>query len=98
MGWRDRRIPRNVRAAANLYQRDAIYPLGGNPRIEAEDPARTRILFNRRYFYRGRRIAMAGEPWIRRWWLAGHLKMEYDEEPWLEVERLIRESASPGRP
>lgn len=95
-GLRDRRIPSNVRQAANLYQRDS-FPIEGNPRIEAEDPVRTRILFNRRFHYAGRTIPMPGEPWIRRFWLRGHLKMEYDDEPWREVERLIGETVSRWR-
>ncbi|MCU0245518.1 MAG: hypothetical protein MUC42_03030 [Bryobacter sp.] len=81
-------LPPNVREAANLYQRES-WPIVGVPRIRAEDPARTRILLNREYRYRGKEIDMGSEGWWRRTFMSSHLKMEYDPEVWREVERLI---------
>ena len=81
-------VPPNVTAAANLYQRD-FGPVRGAPEITAEDPRQTRVLGNWRYSYQGRDVAMPGEPWIRRWFMGSHLKMEYDPEPWRRVRDLL---------
>ena len=48
------RVPPNVQAAANWFQRDHLF-IKGAPLLRAEDPARTRILFNRKVSYKGRR-------------------------------------------
>jgi hypothetical protein len=85
-------VPPNVSEAANLYQRDLGF-VRGAAKIEAEDPAHTRILGNWHYSYRGRAIAMPGEPWIRRTFIGSHLKMEYDPEPWDRVTALLLAAA-----
>jgi pimeloyl-ACP methyl ester carboxylesterase len=81
-------VPANVATAANLFQRD-FGPVRGAPKIVAEDPRQTRILGNWRYSYKGRDIPMPGEPFLRRWFMGSHLKMEYDPEPWRCVRDLI---------
>ncbi len=90
-------IPPNVGAAANLFQRD-FGPVRGTPRITAENDAFTRVLGNWRYSYKGRNVPMPGEPWIRRWFLGSHLKMEYDAEPWTRVRNLIVWACSTAGP
>ena len=92
VGKNDSRIPPNVRAAANLYQ--SSLPVRGQSRIVAEDPARTRIIVNRQYHYRGKDIETPGEPWVRRFFLRGHVTMEYDPEVWDEAERLLLSAIS----
>lgn len=92
VGGGDRWIPPNVASALNLFQRDSWWPVRGEKRIRAEDPARTRILENREFRYNGRRIDMPGEPWIRRTFMRGHLKMEYDPEVWSLVEQRLLEA------
>ena len=81
-------VPPNVSVAANFYQRD-FGPVRGARQIVAEDPWQTRILGNWRYSYKGRDVAMPGEPFIRRWFMGSHLKMEYDPEPWRRVRDLL---------
>ncbi len=81
-------VPPNVAEAANFYQRD-FGAVRGAPKITAEDPGTTRILGNWRYSYTGKEVPMPGEPFIRRWFLGAHLKMEYDLEPWDRVRGLI---------
>ncbi len=87
-GFDDSRIPPNVQAAANLYQRDL--PVRGQSKIHPEDPTRTRILGNWRYRYnRANPVPLPGESWLRRFWLRGHLKMGYDQNVWRQVEELL---------
>lgn len=90
IGKDSRRIPPNVASALNLYQRDS-WPVAGQSRIEAEDPRRTVILGNRRFSYWGKHIDMETEPWVRRVFTRGHLKMEYDPEVWRAVEDALLE-------
>ena len=89
IGRGGRMVPANVAAAVNLYQRDSFWPVRGRKRIIAEDPARTRILGNHRFRYHGRKITMPDETWLRRTFLRGHLRMEYDPEVWSFVERNL---------
>jgi hypothetical protein len=88
-------VPPNVAVAANFYQRD-FGPVRGAPKIAAVDPQRTRILGNWRYQYGGRDVAMPGEPFIRRWFMGSHLKMEYDPAPWIRVRDLIVSACQNG--
>lgn len=87
------RVPPNVAAALNLYQRDHLF-LKGERHFTAEDPARTRILGNFRFRYRGKNVNdlgiedYAGEPWIRRAAIGSHLKMEYDKR----VRKIVRDA------
>lgn len=77
-------VPPNVHAALNIYQRDHLF-IKGEDNFTAEDPARTRILGNRRFYYRGKDVDdlgvqdYANEPWIRRAFIGSHLKIEYDQ-------------------
>lgn len=89
-------VPPNVAVAANLYQRERF--IRGTSKITAEDPACTKILGNWRYTYNGRNIPMPGEPWIRRFFIGPHLKMEYDLEPWNLVKRLIVSAVKTEKP
>jgi pimeloyl-ACP methyl ester carboxylesterase len=86
-------VPPNVTEAANLFQRD-YFPVRGAPSITAEDSARTRIIENTQYFYRGKDIPMPDEFWKNRAFMGAHLKMEYDPQVWAHVERLIVEAAT----
>jgi pimeloyl-ACP methyl ester carboxylesterase len=86
-------VPPNVAMAANLYQRD-FGPVRGASKIVAEDPRQTRILGNWRYSYKGQDAAMPGEPFLRRWFMGSHLKMEYDPEPWRRVKDLLVSSVN----
>jgi hypothetical protein len=90
VGLHDTEIPGNVAAAANFFQHEG-WALKGRPAIRAVDPARTQILGNFEYHYRGKRISEPGENWVRRFVLGTHLKLESDPEVWNAVERLILE-------
>jgi hypothetical protein len=85
-------VPPNVALAANLYQRDLGF-IKGAPKIFAQDPQRSRILGNWRYRYSRHKVEMPGEPWIRRWFMGSHLKMEYDHEPWQRIRELLSSAA-----
>lgn len=92
VGIRDGKIPSNVQAAANLYQRD-FGPIRGQSKIRAEDPARTRILGNWRYTYPPDKIFdTSAMPIGHRLILNPHLKMEFDPEVQLKVHMLIAEA------
>jgi hypothetical protein len=84
-------VPPNVRAAANLYQRES-WPVNGQPEIRAEDPSRTRILGNHRFSYDGKHIDTSEDAWIRRVFMRGHIKMEFDPEVWARVESYVVEA------
>ncbi|MCZ2155171.1 MAG: hypothetical protein LC114_14935 [Bryobacterales bacterium] len=87
------RISPNVAAALNLYQRDHLF-LNGERHFRAEDPSRTKILGNYRFYYRGKDaedlgvVDYAEEPWIRRAAIGSHLKMEYDKQ----VRKIVRDA------
>jgi pimeloyl-ACP methyl ester carboxylesterase len=87
-------VPPNVREAANIYQRDNLF-VKGAPRITAADPARTRILYNRRVTYRGREhsIDASNDTAVHRFFLGAHTLMEYDPAVWDEVERFVIRAA-----
>jgi hypothetical protein len=83
------KVPPNVRRAANLYQGDLGF-IRGHGKIEAEDPTQTQILANIRYKYpRNKEINLYTEPWVRRTFMASHLKFEYDPAVWAKSEELI---------
>lgn len=74
-------IPPNVQTAINLYQNDSWF-INGAKRIVAQDPTRTRILGNHQFFYPDGKPVNWPE-WetpLRKYWMKGHLKMEYDPE------------------
>jgi hypothetical protein len=97
VGRDDTVVPANVRAAANLYQRDWV--LRGEEKIRAADPSKTRIIGNFRYKYRGkdgRRVPYPKEETtLRKIFLNRHLEMQYDPAVWDHVERLILEAIGP---
>lgn len=83
------KVPPNVKRAANLYQRDLGF-IRGHGKLEAEDPNRTKILTNLRYKYpRSKNVNLYTEPWVRRTFMASHLKFEYDPEVWAKTEELL---------
>ena len=91
MGIHDLLIPRNVKAAANIFQHDP-FTIQGQQEIRAEDPAATRILENTRqsYFFRPLETLRASDAsWARRTLGGSHAKMELDPALWLHVEELI---------
>jgi hypothetical protein len=84
-------IPPNVRAAANLYQRDLGF-IRGLGRIRAEDPERTKIIGNFRFRYPlGKEINLYTEPWVRKTFMTSHLKFEYDPEVWAMALDLLKQ-------
>jgi hypothetical protein len=93
VGANDSTIPGNVAAAVNYFEREG-WPIRGQKRITAADPARTAILGNYEYRYRGKQIDESGENWASRVFFGTHLKMEDDPALWSEVEKLIVEYAA----
>ena len=88
IGRGDAVIPPNVARAANLFQREGLF-LRGQPEIRPEDPARTVILGNFRYDYRGKHVDLSELSWIKRKFQTAHDKMDFDPAVWMRVERLI---------
>lgn len=89
-------VPPNVREAANIFQRDHFF-IKGAPEIRAADPARTRILFNRKVSYKDRKFPMTEHSGIERFFMDEHAMVEYDRGLWDEVVRLITGAiAGPG--
>jgi pimeloyl-ACP methyl ester carboxylesterase len=87
-------VPPNVRAAANWFQRDHLF-IKGAPLLRAEDPARTRILFNRKVSYKGRRgeFEIDEQSRMQTFFMGEHLIMEFDMPLWREVQELVIEAA-----
>lgn len=85
-------VPPNVREAANFFQRDSC-PVCGAKRIEAQDPDRTNILGNFQWKYRHKDIDIHSEPWVRRFFVREHEKMEFDPEMWAAVKKIIVDAA-----
>lgn len=95
VGKDDHIIPPNVKAAANLYQREGL--IRGEDEIRAADPAKTRILGNVRYTYKGREVPLPPKlAWFKRALRSPHVKMNHDPQVWAEVEQLIL-AAAEGR-
>jgi hypothetical protein len=88
VGRGDAAVPPNVRKAANLFQRNGPF-IRGEREIRADDPARTQILGNWQYDYRGKRIDLTGKPWWKRLFSNAHTRMEFDPEVWAKLEELI---------
>ncbi|WP_155121293.1 hypothetical protein [Bryobacter aggregatus] len=98
VGFRDGKVPSNVKAAANLYQRE-MGPIRGRSRIQAEDARKTVILGNWRYRYpRSKKIDVSEETPLRQLLMNPHVKMEFDPEVWQKVEDLIRSSIASSGP
>ena len=92
-GLHDSRIPGNVRAAANFYQRE-WFTIWGEGKISAADPTRTRILGNFEYEYPLTRVETWPESWPRRVFGGGHARMEADPRLWARIEALIEEAGA----
>jgi hypothetical protein len=93
-GQNDKTIPPNVAEAVNFYQPDGL--LHGEPVIQAEDPARTRILGNYRSEYASIPYNCKDYPWYDRWLLTReHTQIECDPAVWGQVESLIRSKLPP---
>jgi hypothetical protein len=89
-GKEDYALPPNVAEAVNLYQPE--WPIRGSRTIRAEDATKTRILGNFRYDSAQDRPLSDEydvEPYLRRSFMGGHLKMEYDPAVWARAEELI---------
>lgn len=88
VGRGDAVIPPNVARAANLFQRDG-FTIRGERKIRAADAARTRILGNHRFTYRGKKIDLSEVSWFKRLLQRAHTKMDHDAEVWALVEKTI---------
>jgi pimeloyl-ACP methyl ester carboxylesterase len=88
VGIDDGMIPPNVKAAANLYQRDFL-PVRGASTIRAADPARTEILGNFQYHYEPGFVLSPDQSVARMIFMGAHSKMEIDPAVWAQVQRLI---------
>jgi len=89
MGQNDQMIPANVREAANFYQADGL--LRGQPKIQAADATRTKILGNYRMEYKTKSVACHQYPWYDKLFVRYHTEIECDPAVWNQVESLIRE-------
>jgi hypothetical protein len=89
-GLRDSRIPPNVKAAANYYQKE-ILTFRGESEIRAVDPTKTKILANIRFHYPPFLPSYSRpESWARRKLGGAHAKLEADPVLWVGVEAMIR--------
>lgn len=88
VGRGDALVPPNVVCAANLYQSNGIF-LRGEPRIRAQDPARTTIIGNFRYDYRRKRVDLSQVSWLKKVFRTAHTKMDFDPDVWTRVEGMI---------
>jgi hypothetical protein len=88
VGRDDAVIPPNVARAANLFQRNG-WVIRGEPEIRAADPARTEVVGNFEYDYRGKRIDISKVSWFKKIFRVAHTKMEYDPDVWARVEELL---------
>jgi len=87
-GENDSLIPANVAQAANFYQPDGA--LHGRAEIRAADPARTSILGNYRFDYKGSSLTCERYPWWDRYFVKAHTQIECDPKVWTQIESLIR--------
>jgi hypothetical protein len=86
-GEDDRVIPGNVAEAANFYQLNGF--LHGERHIRAGDPARTHIIGNFRFDYKGAPLDCKEYPWYNRLFMKAHTQIECDPKVWGQVEDLI---------
>jgi hypothetical protein len=89
-GEDDSLIPANVLQAANFYQPDGL--LHSRTEIRAADPARTHILGNFRFDYKGSRLTCQQYPWWDRYFVKAHTQIECDPRVWTQIDSLIRSS------
>lgn len=92
VGRNDEVIPSNVKAAANLYQRNGKV-IRGPQAIRAQDPNRTQILGNFRYDYTDSTIDISDLPWHKTFLRSDHARMDRDPKVWQKVEELIVKAA-----
>jgi hypothetical protein len=91
VGCHDAVIPRNVRYAANLFQRNGIL-IRGEPLIRPQDPSSTKIIGNFKYDYSNKNIDISDVPWHKKVFRKAHTKMNLDPDVWEKVKQLILES------
>jgi hypothetical protein len=91
IGRGDKMIPSNVVQAANLFQQNGWF-IRGEPKIRADDPARTRIIGNFEFDYSHKKIDVSRVPFMKKAFRVAHTRMEYDPDVWTKVEELILES------
>jgi len=96
VGRNDATIPSNVAAAANLYQKEGLL-VRGEPVIRAEDPARTTIIGNFLFDYRGKKIDLSLVPWYKKLLRVAHAKVNEDPAVWAKVEEIILDAIRPRR-
>ena len=84
----DQVIPPNVAEAANFYQPDGF--VHGQQAIRAADPARTKIIGNFKFDYRGKPYACGQYPWFDHYLVKPHTQIECDPKVWQQAEALIR--------
>ena len=91
VGRGDKVIPSNVARAANLFQRNGWF-IRGEPKISAEDPAKTTIVGNFEFDYRHKQIDVSRVPLMKKVFRVAHTRMEYDPDVWKNVEEMILDS------
>ena len=91
MGVDDAEVPSNVRRAANFFQRDDYFFIRGERELRAEDAARTEIIGNYRFKYRGKKVDLSDGRWYQKIFRNAHVKMEQDPDLWTSVEAIILE-------
>ena len=90
----DALIPANVAQAANFYQANGF--IHGQPKIRAADPARTSILGNFRFDYKGSPLKCEEYPWYDHLFAKSHTQIECDPNVWNQAESLIRSNLPPA--
>ena len=88
VGLGDAMIPPNVRAAANLFQRNGMI-IRGEPEIRSTDPDRTTIVGNFQFEYHNKDIDLSDLSWFKKIGRVAHAKMDRDPAVWQKVEELI---------
>lgn len=81
-------IPPNVFQAVNFYQTHGL--IHGRRKIVPADPARTTILGNFLWEYKGEPAECHGFSWRGRLLSKGHTEIECDRKIWWQVETLLR--------
>jgi hypothetical protein len=90
----DEVIPANVAQAANFYQPDGF--VHGQPAIRAAYPARTKVIGNFRFDYKGIPYTCNEYPWYDRIFVKPHTQIECDLNVWKQAESLIRADLPPA--
>lgn len=90
VGKNDSVIPSNVKAAANLFQKNGWF-IRGEPEIQAEDSNKTQIIGNFHYDYSQKEIDISHVSWFKKLFRVAHTKMGNDPEVWQRVQIMILE-------